>query len=948
MKKKFEMTAIVAVLVLTAFSLMLSACGESDPPENHPEITGFTFTAASGLQVGKSNVAQGAVAGTFSAPEGGTSPFEYSLVSGTGSTDNASFVIGTGDDANKLLVGPSPLTTAKQYSVLVEIADAYNKVFEKICTFTVAAAQTGDEEHIVDFTFTPITGLQVGNANVAAGATIGAFSNPDGGTAPYTYTLVTGTGDTDNGLLTISGTDLKVGATALTAKTYSVYVQVKDTNDVTFAKACIFTVTEEEGGDENNITGFTFTPTADLQVGNDNVGPMKSMGTFSNAVGGTPAYSYSLVSGEGDTDNDLFNILDNTNLWVKSSALTEAREYSVRVQVKDANDVTFAKACTFTVAAEDDPRVDAIVLVDNTWSDSNTIEYVGYDTYEWYKFTPPSDGDYYFHAIITDGYLTSASLRLEKTDRTLVNYESGAWASGSPYKYTLTGGEDYYLGLNLYYVSSSTYTLNIAVNTRADPPLTSDIIASANETNHEWGRSANEAWKTPQTITYTDADSYTWYTFMTNAAGTYYIHGYTTEGKLAKPVLRKPDGTVIDIADNTQWFDTSRDPLLYPQYCKYDGLEANATYYLGLRAYDASSIPATNRLVISTKDYPPLLQEIWDEGVGDDPLTLGTYSSQITLQPGGIKKWCTFTTAEAGMYVLNRIGASLSDIRICRYDGKVIDIELAGGGSDLSPFVPESGLEANTTYFVSFGLSQYSTEAATVQVAVSRATELTAGEWSDDVTISTGNAPASFSFTPETAGTWYLNLDRSAGTGTLDKYTVKSTTGMTGIMWPVRDTAGRGIIAYNLTAGQTYYASFQLTGAGNVTFKTAFMPQFIANGESLAGTLSSGAWTPEASTSSATHYKWYKFTTGSSGNYYFHINVSDGALDEPVMLSSSLNTISWDASPWPTSISSGTTVYGKAYLSAGGTYYLGVRAATDSVDTTYKIAVNQSDTPPAE
>ncbi|MDR3283896.1 MAG: hypothetical protein LBS97_01815 [Treponema sp.] len=116
---------------------------------------------------------------------------------------------------------------------------------------------TPDDPKITGFTFTQTAGLRADNANTAAGAVAGTFSKAasDGGTGAFTYTLVDGDGDSNNGLFTITGTELKVGSSALTAGNYTVRVQAKDTKGKTFAKACGFTVAEPAFVAVTNITG---------------------------------------------------------------------------------------------------------------------------------------------------------------------------------------------------------------------------------------------------------------------------------------------------------------------------------------------------------------------------------------------------------------------------------------------------------------------------------------------------------------------------------------------------------------------------------------------------------------------------------------------------------------------------------------------------------------------
>ena len=60
-------------------------------------------------------------------------------------------------------------------------------------------------------------------------------------------------------------------------------------------------------------------------------------------------HTYSLVTGDGDTDNSRFSI-DGDQLKVIDSPDFETRSsYSIRVQAKDSGDLTFEKSFTLTV-----------------------------------------------------------------------------------------------------------------------------------------------------------------------------------------------------------------------------------------------------------------------------------------------------------------------------------------------------------------------------------------------------------------------------------------------------------------------------------------------------------------------------------------------------------------------------------------------------------------------
>lgn len=103
----------------------------------YPEITNFTFTVTDSLKAGSDNVGVGALAGTFSAPVGGTSPFTYSLAAGDGDTDNSKFAV---DGLNLIIQGTA--LTEGTYNVRVRITDSKSKIFEKVITITVDAADT--------------------------------------------------------------------------------------------------------------------------------------------------------------------------------------------------------------------------------------------------------------------------------------------------------------------------------------------------------------------------------------------------------------------------------------------------------------------------------------------------------------------------------------------------------------------------------------------------------------------------------------------------------------------------------------------------------------------------------------------------------------------------------------------------------------------------------------
>ena len=129
------------------------------------------------------NNTAGATVGTFTTtdPDNGQT-FTYSLVSGTGSTDNAAFTI----SGSSLTINASANYEAQSsYSIRVRTTDSGSPAltFDKVFTITVT-----------DFNEAP-TNITLSSTSIAenntAGATVGTFSTtePDNGQT-FTYSLV--------------------------------------------------------------------------------------------------------------------------------------------------------------------------------------------------------------------------------------------------------------------------------------------------------------------------------------------------------------------------------------------------------------------------------------------------------------------------------------------------------------------------------------------------------------------------------------------------------------------------------------------------------------------------------------------------------------------------------------------------------------------------------------
>ena len=208
--------------------------------------------APTNISASASSVAENAASGTSVGTLSGTDAdagdtFTFTLVSGTGDTDNASFTI----SGNTLsTAGVFDFETKSSYSVRIRITDAGGLTFEKVFTISVT-----------DVNEAP-TALALSNAsvleNAASGTAVGTLAGTDADAGDtHTYTLVSGTGSTDNASFTITGTTLSTAAVFnFEAKnSYAVRVRVTDAGGLTFERA--FTISVTDVNEAPTLTAIT-------------------------------------------------------------------------------------------------------------------------------------------------------------------------------------------------------------------------------------------------------------------------------------------------------------------------------------------------------------------------------------------------------------------------------------------------------------------------------------------------------------------------------------------------------------------------------------------------------------------------------------------------------------------------------------------------------------------
>lgn len=292
----------------------------------YPEITSFTVSPTGGLEEGNANVQADAVVATMSV-EGGSAPITYSLrEDASNGVDNASFKV----DGSNLKVNTTPLTT-KAYKVALTATDTHGKTKDQNATITVTAP------NITSLNAQLTSGLEEGNANVAADAKIADLSTT-GGIAPYTYSLNTDeVNGVDNASFKVDGTQLKVNTTPLVKKDYKVSLKVTDKNNKTATKNITVSVGTPA------ISALNITPVESLQA------PLAENTVVANlsSVGGIAPYTYSL---KPDTqDNAEFTIEGTT---VKNIAsIDSAGTKNITVIVTDKNSTTKEQTAQIEISA---------------------------------------------------------------------------------------------------------------------------------------------------------------------------------------------------------------------------------------------------------------------------------------------------------------------------------------------------------------------------------------------------------------------------------------------------------------------------------------------------------------------------------------------------------------------------------------------------------------------
>jgi hypothetical protein len=275
----------------------------------------------------------GTVVGTLSATDADAGEtFIYSLVPGDGAEGNSNFSI-VGNELRTAAV--LDYETHPAYSVRVRVTDSLGATFEKWFTIGVT--------NVIDPTL-QLNG-QVASENEPIGSLVGTFDVSDTSNTLFTYSLVSGAGSSGNKRFQIDGNQLRTNAPINFEAQDSYSIRVRVSGPDGFSQIRNFTI--RVGNNNEAITGLKFD--AGRLEENAAAGSVAGTLTAIDIDRANDTWTFTLLSGQGDTDNSLFVITGNTLETVGSLDFEQKSKYSVRVRVTDADNHTFDKVLTIRI-----------------------------------------------------------------------------------------------------------------------------------------------------------------------------------------------------------------------------------------------------------------------------------------------------------------------------------------------------------------------------------------------------------------------------------------------------------------------------------------------------------------------------------------------------------------------------------------------------------------------
>ncbi|WP_341882309.1 leucine-rich repeat protein [Synechococcus sp. UW140] len=278
------------------------------------------------------NIAASSVVATLSSTDAESGDTHtYSLVAGDGSTDNSSFEI----SGNQLKIKISPdYETKSSYAIRLRATDAGGLTFDKSFTLNVSNVN----EIPTNIAISASTFAE----NIAASSAVATLSSTDAESGDtHTYSLVAGDGSTDNSSFEISGNQLKIKISPnyKTKGSYAIRLRTTDQGGLSFERKMLLSVLDvNEAPTALSLSAISF---------NEAVVAGTAVATLSSLdpdAGNT--FTYSLVTGDGSTDNAAFSIAGDQLKIVKSPDYEIKGSYAIRLRTTDQGGLSFDRQVT--------------------------------------------------------------------------------------------------------------------------------------------------------------------------------------------------------------------------------------------------------------------------------------------------------------------------------------------------------------------------------------------------------------------------------------------------------------------------------------------------------------------------------------------------------------------------------------------------------------------------
>jgi len=258
----------------------------------------------------------------------------YEFVQGQNDNDNSEFII---VDQNLYIQTVPDYELKNIFKIRLKSTDISGFSIEKSFSLFV----NNLNELITDIHLKSI----IFDENISPNASIAILSSKDPDlNDTHIYTLVSGDGDSDNSLFSIDGNELKINSSPdyESKSSYNIRLKSTDSGGFSYQKEINLTL--------KDINEDPFDIFLSLSSFDENISPNATVATLSSKDPDlNDTHIYTLVSGDGDSDNSLFSIAGE-ELKINSSPDYEAKSsYNIRLETSDTSGLGFQKAFTLSV-----------------------------------------------------------------------------------------------------------------------------------------------------------------------------------------------------------------------------------------------------------------------------------------------------------------------------------------------------------------------------------------------------------------------------------------------------------------------------------------------------------------------------------------------------------------------------------------------------------------------